>query len=357
MTRYRNTHFYFRVCVLALFCLAQITKSDELFFDFSKEKLNEQPSGFVSTIVGDGKPGKWIIIEDEVPPTIPSITPNAPVPKKNVLAQVSGNITDEHYPILVYANELFGDFTFSTRFKTVSGVVEQMAGVVFRYQDEKNFYYLRASSKGSTFRFFKVVAGERSPPIGPEIAIPKGEWHELSVQCKGNTLVFLLDGKQVIPTATDNSFSAGKVGFWTKSDSVTYFADARVIYTPRETFAKVLVRQMKEKYPRVLALKLYGSTPQKPNLEVQAATDEGDLGKPGSDVESNVISQGTPYMGKIPAGVVVTLPVHDRNGDTIAALRVEMKSFPGQTDNNALARAMPIAKEFEAHLTGTRELF
>ena len=71
----------------------------------------------------------------------------------------------------------------------------------------------------------------------------------------------------------------------------------------------------------------------------------------------NVIAQGTPYMGKIETGVVVTLPVHDRNGEPVAALRVEMKSFPGQTESNAIARALPIAKDIESQLTGTRELF
>jgi DNA-binding IclR family transcriptional regulator len=55
--------------------------------------------------------------------------------------------------------------------------------------------------------------------------------------------------------------------------------------------------------------------------------------------------------------VVVTLPVHDRNGEVIAALRVEMKSFFGQTENNALARALPIAKEMERRIVEARDLF
>jgi len=345
------------LALLVLLLLRFQANGEEIYFDFGKGNLNEQPAGFLSTVSGEGSPGKWIVMEDAVPPTIPSITPKASTPKKPVLAQISRDLTDEHYPILVYTNELFADFTFSTRFKTVSGVVEQMAGVVFRYQDEKNYYYLRASSKGSTFRFLKVVAGQRSAPIGPELEIPAGVWHELSVEAKGNTLKFLLDGKQLIPTATDNSFTSGRIGFWTKSDSVSYFTDAHVTYTPRESLARVLIRQMKAKYPRVLALSIYGTTPEKPKLQVMASTEEESLGAPGGEAEHNVVAKSVPYTGKTSEGVVVTLPVHDRNGETVAALRVEMKSFPGQTDSNALARAVPIVRDIERQMTGTRDLF
>src|SRR5205814_834696 len=154
--------------------------------------------------------------------------------KKAVLAQIAQDTTDEHFPILIYDDETFGDFTFSTRFKTVSGRTEQMAGIVFRYQNETNFYVLRASSLGNTFRFYKVVNGERGTIIGPEVRIPTNVWVEVSVECKGNQIHCLLAGKEAIPMFTDNSFSTGKIGFWTKSDSVSYFTDARIDYVPRQ---------------------------------------------------------------------------------------------------------------------------
>jgi len=65
----------------------------------------------------------------------------------------------------------------------------------------------------------------------------------------------------------------------------------------------------------------------------------------------------TPFFGRLKSGIVVTLPVHDRNGEVVAALRVEMKSFPGQTENNALARALPIVKEMERRIVEARDLF
>jgi hypothetical protein len=318
------------LAALMFWSAARGSQAAELFFDFSKSK--EIPAGFLSTVSGEGKPGLWKVVDDEVSSSIPSITPNAGTQKQPVLAQLSRDLTDEHYPILVYTNEIYGDFKFTTRVKCVGGVVEQMAGIVFRYQDENNYYYLRASAKGNTFRFFKVVGGQRSPPIGPEMQIPAGVWHELSVETKGNEIKCCLNGKQEIPTLTDSSFTAGFIGFWTKSDSVSHFADAQIRFTPREPFIRQLLRQIVKTYPRVEALKVYAKTADNPALRIMASTDEHELGNIASEVEPQVIEKDAPFY-------------------------VEMKSFLGQTERNALARALPIAKDMERGFVEAKDLF
>ena len=344
---------------IVLLCLAVLLqcRAEELFLNFSGEELGQTPAGFESVVYGEGEPGLWRIIEVEVPPALPTLTPHAPITKKPVLAQLSRDLTDEHYPILVYTNEIFRNFTFTTRVKCVSGIVEQMAGIVFRYVDAQNFYYVRASAKGNTFRFFKVVGGLRSSPIGPEIEVAADVWHEIKVQCEGNRIRCFLNGKQAIPDLTDNDLSEGKIGFWTKSDSVSYFSGAHITYTPRESYAKRLLRHALERYPRVLGMRIYAVPPGEQEVSVVASSSEEELGKAGTEVERNVLTSDATYFGRLDEGVVVTMPLHDRNGETIAALRVEMKSFPGQTQNNALARALPIVKDIEKRLMEEKDLF
>jgi hypothetical protein len=204
----------------------------------------------------------------------------------------------------------------------------------------------------------KVVSGQRSSPIGPEIPIPAGVWHDLAVECKANQINCFLDGKQAIPTLTDNSFATGHVGFWTKSDSVSYFADAHLEFTPRVPFIQKLIQQTREQFPRVLALKVYAKTPENPALRIVASTDDFDLGIPASETEPKVIEKDSPFFGKLDFNsVVVTMPLHDRNGETIAALRVELKSFFGETEKNAVARAMPIARQMEKGIVEAKDLF
>ncbi|HVY70012.1 MAG TPA: family 16 glycoside hydrolase [Verrucomicrobiae bacterium] len=320
----------------------------ERFFDFSKFEPNQPPPGFHSTVTGRGKPGDWKIILEDVPPTLPPLSPNAPsVTKRPVLAQLARDPVDEHFPVLVFDEDVYEDFTLTTRFKTVAGTVEQMAGIVFRYQDEKNYYVVRASSMGNTFRFYKFVDGVRSDPIGPKIEIPGNTWQEMSVECKGNQIHVFLNGKEAMPMMTDSSFMRGKIGFWTKSDAVSYFVDAKIVYKPIETLATVLVRDTLRRYPRLLGLRIYAKTERRQELHVVAADKPEDLGTAGGTVEEEVIQKDGLAYGKTSKSVVVTLPLHDRNGEPYACVRITMATFPGQTENNAIARATPIIKSME----------
>jgi hypothetical protein len=331
----------------------------ERIFDFNQETTQETPRGFRSVVTGGGAPGDWRIVRDEVPSAFQALAPGSTaVNRVSVLAQLSQDSTDERFPLLIFDGEEFADFTFTARFKTIRGAREQMAGLAFRIQDPTNYYVLRASSLGRSFRFYKFVNAVRSPPIGPEVDIPAGVWHEMAVTCKGNSIRCRLNGQELIPPLTDNTFTQGKIGFWTKSDAVSHFVDAKIEYTPLEMLATVLVREALQRYPRVKALRLYATTTQRQDLHVVAASDPADLGKAGTNLERQVIEKNSFAYGKeSKRGIVlVTLPLHDRNGDAIAAARIEMDSFPGQTEQNAIARALPIVKRMEVHVRSARDL-
>lgn len=343
--------------VLILAALTWPVGAAELKFDFSQLTANQPPPGFRSLVAGQGQPGDWKIVMDEVPPLLAPLTDQAPVvTKRPVLAQLAQDPTDEHFPMLVYEKELFTDFTLTTRFKTMKGEKEQMAGIVFRLVDERNFYVVRASSLGNTFRFYKVVEGQRSPPIGPEIAIPKGVWHELTVECKGNQIRCLLNGKEVLPALGDSSFSKGKLGFWTKSDSVSYFADMRITYKTAEPLAQKLVQDALTEYARLRDLKVFALKGEPRKLQVVGAKQKSDLGQDAGSTEKKVVDEGQPYFVRGKREVTVVLPLRDRNGETIAAARVTMESFPGQTESNALARALPVGRTMQARITTLEEL-
>jgi hypothetical protein len=334
-----------------------VGQAAERVFDFTTNKLDAPPVGFRSTVVGAGRPGDWRIILDEVPPQLAPLLPNAPaLTKRPVLAQLSQDPTDEHFPLLIFEAEVFGDFTLTTKFKTVAGAREQMAGVAFRIQDERNFYVVRASSLGNTFHFYKVVNGVRDNPIGPELEIPKGVWHELAVDCKGNRIRLRLNGKEPIPELSDSTFTEGKIGFWTKSDSVSFFTDIRLSYTPRECLAKAILAEMRRKHPRLLGLKIFATSAARPQLHLVASDDDKDIGKPAGQVEKDTVGKDAVFYGKSGQKVFVTMPLHDRNGDPIAAVRLVMESFPGQTEANALGRATPIIKEMEARVRSATDL-
>ena len=332
-------------------------RSAEKVFDFSELKTGEAPAGFRSVVSGDGKPGQWKVVQNELPQAFPSISGKAPVQtERAVLAQVSRDPTDEHAPILIYEGETFGDFKITTLFKLVDGDVEQMAGIAFRIQDENNFYYVRASGIGNSFYFFKIVNGQRSAPIGAKAEIPRGVWHEMAVECKGTEIRAWLNGKELVATLSDKSFASGRIGFWTKSDSVSYFADTRVIYTPRETLAQILIKESLRTHPRLIGLQIFAPMGGSKEAHLVASSNATEIGRPAPPEVQDVLARSIPYHGKDRDHVIITLPLRDRNGENVAAVKVIMKSFPGQTDKNALARALPIVKAMEERVQTRKDL-
>lgn len=349
------TRMFSRLCSLIAAMVIPATGA-EMVFDFGGAASALIPSGFTNVLAGKGAPGVWKIVMDEMPTAFGPLSDKAPVvSRRAVLAQTSMDVTDERFPMLVYTPETFDDFTLTMNFKLVEGVSEQMAGVVFRWQDENNFYVIRASGLGNNVRFYKVVAGERSPPLGPNVEVPKGVWHELKVECRGSKISGWLNGVMVIPELMDTSFKSGKVGFWTKSDSVSYFAAAKVTYTARVSPAQVLVRDTMAKFPRVLGLKVY-MLDSAGQPRVVASRDESETGQQGADSEKNVITNGKMYYAKGKDTVSVLQPLRDRNGEPIAAVRLTLTSFIGQTEQSALQRALPIVKYMQARVTRLDEL-
>lgn len=346
-----------RIFTLAFaLALAMSVSGAELRFNFGDFAEGSTPTNFSSALFGAGKPGAWKVAMDDVPSAFAPLTDKAPsVTRHGVLAQTSQDMTDEHFPMFVYGNEIFRNFKLTTRFKIISGVAEQMAGVVFRYQNSSNFYVVRASALGKNVRFYKVVNGQRSDPIGPVLGVSVGAWHTLAVQCEGNQINIFYDDQLVMPPLGDNSFAEGKVGFWTKSDSVSYFSDTVVNYTPRIPVAQALVNSVMEKQPRILGLRIYTLSSTN-TTRIIASKDPAEVGQPGTEAELAAIQSGTISFGREKGVVLVTLPLHDRNGEDIAAVRVRLNSFWGETQDNAVNRATLIRKIMQAQCSSAEEL-
>jgi len=336
--------------------LALSVTGAEMKFDFGDAAANHVPAHFHPVLAGGGRPAEWKTIMDEVPPLLAPLSREAPVvTRRAVVAQTSTDPTDERFPMLIYDGETFKDFNLATRFKIVGGTVEQMAGVVFRYQNESNYYVLRASALGNNVRFYKVVDGVRSDPIGPELNVSTNTWHTLAVQCQGNQITCWLDGQLLMPPLHDDSFAAGNIGFRTKSDAISYFGETTITYTPPVPRAQAVVQNILKEQPRIVGLRLY-LPDANGHPHVVASKQEKDIGLAGTDAEAGAITNGTAYFGRSKGMVVVTLPLRDRNGDPIAAVRLELKSFPGETQDNALTRATMIVKAMQERITSREEL-
>ncbi len=345
------------VCI-GLLLVALESFGAERVFDFGSLKEGDRPPGWRSTVTGGGGPARWEVVQDEVPSAIERFTELAPaVNRRPVIAQLSDDRTDERFPLLIYDEEDFGDFTLSTKFKIVAGETEQMAGIAFRIVDERNYHVIRASAKGNTLLFYSFINGERTQPVGMNIGIASNVWHTLEIVAAATRFTFKLNGRDVMPPLDNPNFRRGKIGYWTKSDSISHFVDTRITYKPREIQAQRLVRTAMEQFDRLIGLRVVVTGGEAGTSQILASSDPADVNQPGIAEERIVIDKGELMYLAHKDDVTVSLPLRDRNGEIIAAVRVTMKRFAGQTQKNAIVRAQPVVAHFQTGILNREDLF
>jgi hypothetical protein len=136
---------------------------------------------------------------------------------------------------------------------------------------------------------------------------------------------------------------------------VSYFSDLTIDYTPLIPAAQALVNNIMEKQPRILGLRIY-ALDDKGKPYIIASKDEQEIGQPGTDAEKDAIANGKVYYGKNDGVDAITLPFRDRNGEAMAAVRVRLKSFFGETQDNAVTRATLLIKTMQAQITTSDDL-
>lgn len=154
-----------------------------------------------------------------------------------VLTQTDADSTSSRFPLAPLSDVAAADVDLSVRFKPVSGRVDRAAGLVWRYQDEDNYYIVRANALEDNVVLYKVQNGQRRDlPLkgegrtyGKKTRIPSGQWSTLRVVATGRRHEVYFDGTKLYEVEDATFGQAGKVGVWTKADSVTQFDDLVVV--------------------------------------------------------------------------------------------------------------------------------
>src|SRR5438876_7396401 len=177
--------------------------------NFDDLKTGAPPPGWTATKTGKGEP-KWTVEKDDSAPS-----------KPNVLKQ-SGEAT---YPVCIKNDTSLKDGFVEVKFKPISGKEDQAGGVLWRAKDSNNYYIARANALENNVTIYHTINGRRTEKKRTKMKVASNQWHTLRVDFQANHFTVTFDGKKAIEW-DDNTFkAAGKVGVWTKADSVTLFDD------------------------------------------------------------------------------------------------------------------------------------
>lgn len=186
-------------------------------WDFENEQEGRSPPGFSFTKTGDGSPGRWVIQAEADAPS-----------GKRALAQTDTDMTDFRFPMAIADEPLLTDLRLSVKCQPISGKIDQACGLVLRYRDEQHYYITRANALEQNVRFYKIVNGQRQQLASWSGAVASGIWHQLQVEAQGDRFVVFWDGQRVMEIVDQTFREAGKIGLWTKADSMTVFDDLTV---------------------------------------------------------------------------------------------------------------------------------
>jgi hypothetical protein len=203
---------YLSLCVFFLIaCDAPASRApaDAVTFDSAK-RLND----FDFAASGDARPVEWLVIDNDA---------------GRGLAQTDTEPAENRVPFAIYRPFSGRDVYVSTRFMTISGKIDQAAGVLLRFRSADDYYAVRASALENNVKLYRIAAGRREMIGSMEINVSGQAWHTLGVAARDDRLTVFFDGGELF-VATDRRFPGppGKVGLWTQADSLTLFESLNI---------------------------------------------------------------------------------------------------------------------------------
>ena len=153
--------------------------------NFDRASVGEPPAGWTATRTGTGD-AKWTIEKDDTS---------------------------------------LKDGFVEVKFKPLSGKEDQAGGVVWRLKDANNYYVARANALEDNVTIYHTINGRRTEKKRASVKVASNTWHTLRVEFQGNHFTVSLNAQKALDWDDETFKDAGKVGVWTKADSVTVFDD------------------------------------------------------------------------------------------------------------------------------------
>lgn len=208
------------IAAIGIFLLWAPAAAADVSISFADVACGNPIADFDFAVTGRGRGGYWQVVVDE----------NARDGK--ALAQLDKDAIRDRFPLAIYQRIDAADVEITAWFQPVFGSIDRAAGVVVRFIDANNYYLASADALAHNVSFHHVLDGQFQQLAAAQVYVVPGEWHGLTLRADRDRFTVTYNGKVVL-TATDGTIrSAGRVGLWTKADSIVHF-DWLIIRTLR----------------------------------------------------------------------------------------------------------------------------
>ncbi len=217
-------------CLLAFF----LTSTPPKVFDFSGETVGAEPKSMTPVV------GVWLVAQDGDNKVLmvdgsrwkqgqpaANIADKARALYGDRYAEFLDNVKSFAYYPYAVAKDIddLREGEISMRFKPLAGRIDQGAGILFNLKPNGDYLIVRANGLENNLVLFQFKNGKRSPvkwirntPTATQ------QWHALKVRITGKKVEGFLDDKLLLEHELPETVS-GRVGLWSKADSVVYMDD------------------------------------------------------------------------------------------------------------------------------------
>jgi hypothetical protein len=207
--------------------------------DLSRERVGHESTKFLAVV------GNWSIVEDSTGKKVIAVDG-----RSWLRGQPSGSLAEKARSIYGARNEEFIDnvkawayFPYAVAkdiddfhdgeinvwFKIVAGQLDECAGILFNLKSNGDYLTVRFNGMEDNVVLWTFNKGVRKfvKRASKNLPLPKNTWHHLQISVHGTNLQAALDDEHLLDYVLAEPVS-GKVGLWSKTDSVVYFNDFAV---------------------------------------------------------------------------------------------------------------------------------
>jgi hypothetical protein len=163
---------------------------------------------------GDDLVGSWAVVETDA---------------GHAYAQQDDSFDDDSWA--VGGDVAWTDVSLDVRFRftSVADIEDAVAMIALRFRSKETYYFLEYGGDGAV-KLRKRVDGSDSELSSQELdrVAVLGQWIEVNVTARGNTLEARVDGEQVASGVVDMDLTSGGIGLGVAEGSAVEFDDVRV---------------------------------------------------------------------------------------------------------------------------------
>jgi len=207
------------LALAALLLCVPPARGETIHFDSCER--GKLPPGWLELNVDRGYPANWQVLADLSAPS-----------GMQVLAKMTVQPASSRLPKAIREGPSFQDGSIGVQMKPMGSLADEVAGLVWRYRDEDDFYFLSADTttgqvsvyrtqEGRRVSLGTVTAGNVLRSEGPG----SGGWNRLRVEFRGSHIAVQVNGAKLLDLEDSTPGWPGRAGVWAGGPALAAFDD------------------------------------------------------------------------------------------------------------------------------------